>query len=87
MYFLLLSAVLIAISAGAFADTERDFSGFFTRNGIPYDGCLSHGFGLAVAAMAVNVLGSVVSFCALFSNKLWKACKESNLFRRKTASL
>ena len=87
MHLLPLTAVVIATSAGVFADTERDFSGFFSRNGLPYEGCLSHGFGLAVAAMAVNVFGSVGSFCALFSNKLWKACKECKLFKKKTDSL
>ena len=81
--FFPISALILAIAAWIFGDAERSYSGFFSRNGEPFDGCLSHGFGLAIAAMAVDVFGSVVSFSALCSSKFWDACKESKVFKKK----
>jgi uncharacterized membrane protein YvlD (DUF360 family) len=76
------TAFILAVAAWIFGDTDRSFSGFFSKNGDPIIGCLSHGFGLVIAAMAVDIFGSVVSFSALCSNKLWKACKESKVFKK-----
>ena len=81
-YYFLFAAFILAVAAWIFGDTDRSFSGFFSKNGDPIIGCLSHGFGLVIAAMAVDIFGSVVSFSALCSNKLWKACKESKVFKK-----
>ena len=52
-----------------FASVDRTFSGFFSLNGSPEDGCLSHGFGLATGTMCLNILASGLEVFAVFYHK------------------
>jgi len=62
-------AIFFAISIGVFASIDRNFSGFFSLNGSPEEGCLSHGFGLATGAMFLDLLASGLQVFAVFYHK------------------
>lgn len=53
-----------------FGDTDQDFAGFFSIEGGVSDGCLSYGFGIALASLFVNVIATVVGVVAIFFHKM-----------------
>ena len=53
-----------------FGDTDQDFAGFFSIEGSRSDGCLSYGFGVALASLFVNVIATVVGIAAVFFHKM-----------------
>lgn len=64
------TVVFFAISLGVFADLDQDFAGFFSREGIPEEGCLSYSFGISLAAFIVNIIASVVGVVAVFNPQI-----------------
>ena len=66
--------VLLAIGVGVFGGTDQDFAGFFSIEGGPADGCLSYGFGVALASLFVNLIATVVGVVSIFFRKM-KALK------------
>ena len=53
-----------------FGDTDQDFAGFFSIEGGPADGCLSYGFGVALASLLVNLIATVVGVVSTFFHKM-----------------
>lgn len=64
------AVVLLVIGIGVFGDTDQDFAGFFSIEGSASDGCLSYGFGVALASLFVNVIATVVGIVAIFYRKM-----------------
>ena len=62
-------AISFAVSIGMYASTDQTFSGFFSLNGAAEEGCLSHGFGLAIGAMCLDLLASGLQVSAVFYHK------------------
>ena len=58
--------IFLAIGLGVFADIDQDFAGFFSLESQATDGCLSYGFGIALAAFIINVIATVVGIVAIF---------------------
>ncbi|CAI8016101.1 hypothetical protein GBAR_LOCUS9904 [Geodia barretti] len=71
------SIILLIIGIGVFGGIEQDFAGFFSIDGGPADGCLSYGFGVALASLFVNLMGTVVGVVSIFFRKM-KAMHKSN---------
>ena len=61
-----------AIALAAYVDLDQDFAGFFSLNGGRYDGCLSYGFGIALAAFLVNTIATAIGFVAICYRWLWQ---------------
>lgn len=61
----LLGALCYAVAIGLFFDTDRDYAGFFSLNGIEADGCLDYSFGMAVGSFILNLSGAIVSCLAV----------------------
>ena len=55
-----------------FGGTDQDFAGFFSIEGGRSDGCLSYGFGIALASLFVNLIATVVGVVAIFFHKMKK---------------
>ena len=64
------AVILLIIGIGVFGGTDQDFAGFFSIQGGPADGCLSYGFGIALASLFVNVIATVVGVASIFFNKM-----------------
>ena len=56
-----------------FLDQPQDFAGFFSLDGAPQAGCLSYGFGIALSAFIVNIIGTLVGLMAICYKKLFPA--------------
>ena len=54
-----------AVALAAYVDLYQDFAGFFSLNGGRYDGCLSYGFGIALATFPVNTIATAIGFVAI----------------------
>jgi hypothetical protein len=64
------SVILLIIGIGVFGGTDQDFAGFFSIEGGPSDGCLSYGFGVALASLFVNVIATIVGVVSIFYHKM-----------------
>lgn len=62
--------ILYAVGIGVFLEQEQDFAGYFSLDGAPQDGCLSYGFGIALSAFIVNIIGTVLGLLAICYKKL-----------------
>lgn len=62
-------AISFAVSIGLFTRIDQTFSGFFSLNGNPEEGCLSHGFGLITGAMCLDLLAAGLLLFAMFYHK------------------
>ena len=61
--------VCFAIGIGVFVDLDQSFAGFFSINGVEQEGCLSYGFGIALAAFIINILATVIGSVAICYRK------------------
>ena len=66
----LVSTLCLVISLAVYGIIESTFAGFFSVNGEAVSGCLTHGYGLVVAAGALGLFGGMTSFAALI--KEWR---------------
>ena len=66
----LVSTACLVISLVVYGIIDQSFAGFFSVNGEAVNGCLTHGYGLVVAAGVLGLLGSITSFTALI--KEWR---------------
>ena len=66
----LVSTACLVISLIVYGIIDHSFAGFFSVNGEAVSGCLTHGYGLVVAAGVLGLLGSMTSFTALI--KEWR---------------
>ena len=66
----LCTVILLIIGIGVFGGTDQDFAGFFSIEGGPSDGCLSYGFGVALASLFVNVIATIVGVVSIFYHKM-----------------
>ncbi len=66
------TVLLYSAALGVYADTDQHFAGFFTINGTERDGCLSYGFGIALAGFIVNIIASIVGFAAIIYGMCFK---------------
>lgn len=64
-----LTVVCFAIGIGVFVDLDQSFAGFFSINGVEQEGCLSYGFGIALAAFIINILATVIGSVAICYRK------------------
>ena len=66
------TVIFYAVAMGVFVDTDQHFAGFFTLNGSLQDGCLSYGFGIALAAFLVNIIAAIIGVGAILYGILAK---------------
>ena len=66
------TVILLVIGVGVFGGTDQDFAGFFSIEGEASDGCLSYGFGIALASLLVNAIATAVGVVAVFYHKMKK---------------
>ena len=71
------TVIFYAISLGVFAELDQDFAGFFSLNGRQQEGCLSYGFGIALAAFIINTIAAAVGIVAIFYRAI---CPPKNKF-------
>ena len=64
------SMLFYTISLAAYVDLDQDFADFFSLNGDRHDGCLSYGFGIALAAFLVNIIATMIGFVAICYHRL-----------------
>lgn len=62
--------ILYAVGLGVFLDQQQHFSGFFSLDGAPHDGCLSYGFGISLSAFIINVIATVIGLLAICYKKM-----------------
>lgn len=62
--------ILYAVGLGAFLNQSQDYAGFFSLDGVQFEGCLSYGFGIALAAFIVNVIATVAGLVAICYKKM-----------------
>ena len=56
-----------------FGAIDQDFAGYFSIEGRASEGCLSYGFGVALASLFVNLIATGVGVVAPFFHKMKKA--------------
>ena len=66
------TVVFLAIGIGVFVAIDQDYAGFFSLEGEPTDGCLSWGFGIALAAFIINIIATIVGVVAIFYRRIRK---------------
>ena len=66
----LVSTLYLVISLIVYGFIDHTFAGFFSVNGEAVSGCLTHGYGLIVAAGVLGLVGSITSFMAVL--KEWR---------------
>eukprot|EP00800_Vazella_pourtalesii_P000238 TRINITY_DN10226_c2_g1_i1.p1 TRINITY_DN10226_c2_g1~~TRINITY_DN10226_c2_g1_i1.p1 ORF type:complete len:129 (-),score=21.94 TRINITY_DN10226_c2_g1_i1:250-636(-) len=66
----IVSTVFLTISLVVYGFIDHSFAGFFSVNGEAVSGCLTHGYGLTVAAGVLGLVGSITSFMAVI--KEWR---------------
>ncbi|KAI6657739.1 hypothetical protein LOD99_483 [Oopsacas minuta] len=66
----IVSTICLVISLIVYGYIDHSFAGFFSVNGEAVSGCLTHGYGLVVAAGVLGLLGSIMSFLSLI--KEWR---------------
>lgn len=62
--------ICYGVGMGAFLNQGQDFAGFFSLDGVQFEGCLSYGFGIALAAFIINVIATVAGVVAICYKKL-----------------
>ncbi len=62
--------IFYAIGIGLFLDQDQNFAGFYSLDGSPISGCLSYGFGIALSAFVVNVIGTIAGLVAICYKKI-----------------
>ena len=66
------TVIFLAIGIGVFVAIDQDYAGFFSLEGEPTDGCLSWGFGIALAAFIINIIATIVGVVAIFYRRIRK---------------
>ena len=69
-YFSYTVVFLLVIGVGVFGSIDQDFAGYFSIEGKASDGCLSYGFGVALASLFVNLIAAVIGTVAIFFHKM-----------------
>ena len=64
------TVIFLAIGIGVFVGIDQDYAGFFSLEGEPTDGCLSWGFGIALAAFIINIIATIVGVVAIFYRQI-----------------
>ena len=64
------TVLFYAIALAAYVDLDQDFAGFFSLNGGRHEGCLSYGFGIALAAFLVNTIATAIGIVAICYHRL-----------------
>ena len=64
------TVLFYAIALAAYVNLDQDFAGFFSLNGGRYEGCLSYGFGIALAAFLVNTIATAIGIVAICYHRL-----------------
>lgn len=67
--------VLYAAALGVYADMDQHFAGFFSLNGMEQIGCLSYGFGIALASFLVNIIAVAIGVFAVIYAMCFKKTK------------
>jgi len=73
--FVVCSIIVIfySVSLALFLNLGLDFAGFFSVDGMRTSGCLSYGFGIALAAFIINILATIAGLVAICYKKMCPA--------------